>query len=200
MNEITGGQVVAIDGKKLLGSQDGILGRGAINMVSAWASENELVLGQVKVDDKSNEITAILQLVRVLELTGGLVTIDAIGCQKEIAETIIEQGADYILEVKENQGNLYEDIADVFAGAQEFDFQNIAHTYHKTVDGSHGRIEVLRYSPWWVPVFWGVWVRAHPHTPKYDLLKQDRSVKAGVKAKRHKAGWDNDFLLHLLAQ
>ncbi len=104
VSQITGGQVIAIDGKKMRGSAEPILGHGAIDMVSAWATENHLVLGQVKVADKSNEITAIPQLLQVLELAGCLVTIDAIGCQKEIAQTIVDQKADYLLEVKENQG------------------------------------------------------------------------------------------------
>lgn len=90
--------------------------------MSAWATENHLVLGQVKVDDKSNEITAIPQLIQILELAGCLVTIDAIGCQKEIAQTIVDQQADYLLDVKENQGCLYEETAEAFAGAEEWPF------------------------------------------------------------------------------
>jgi hypothetical protein len=92
VSELTAGQVVAIDGKTLRRSHDRTAGEAAIHMVSAWASANELVLGQTKVDDKSNEITAIPELLRVLEISGCIVTIDAMGCHKEIAKTIVEQG------------------------------------------------------------------------------------------------------------
>ena len=142
VSQITGGQVIAIDGKKLRGSAEQTLVRSAIDMVSAWATENHLVLAQEKVDDKSNEIKAIPALLHMLDLAGCLVTIDAIGCQKEIAQTIIDQEADYLLEVKENQGHLYEDIADAFAGAEEVAYREVAHSYHRTVDGDHGRLDI----------------------------------------------------------
>lgn len=103
--------VIALDGKTVLHSFDTSLGKSAIHMVSAWCARNHLVLGQVKVDDKSNEITALPQLLQLLVLKGCLVTIDAMGCQTEIAEQVIEQGGDYLLAVKQNQGHLYEDIA-----------------------------------------------------------------------------------------
>ena len=102
VSEITDGQVIAIDGKILRRSHDKALGRGAIDMVSAWATANHLVLGQVKVDDKSNEITAIPELLRILEISGCIITIDAIGCQKDIAEAIVDQEADYTLALKES--------------------------------------------------------------------------------------------------
>lgn len=137
----TQGQVIAIDGKKLRHSYDKTLGKAAIHMVSAWASANELVLGQVKVDDKSNEITAIPALLALLDITGCIVTIDAMGCQTEIARRIINQGGDYLLAVKKNQGNLYEDIVFFFDLAQQNGFSKVTHTYHQTVNGGHGRIE-----------------------------------------------------------
>jgi predicted transposase YbfD/YdcC len=102
--EVIGGQVIAIDGKVLRRSHDKGIGQAAIDMVSAWACANRLVLGQVKVDEKSNEITAIPQLLEVLAVSGCIVTIDAIGCQTEIAEKIIEREAEYVLSLKENQG------------------------------------------------------------------------------------------------
>lgn len=139
--EVTHGQVVAIDGKKVRHSFDQTLGKAAIHMVSAWAVANELVLGQVKVDDKSNEITAIPALLALLDITGCIVTIDAIGCQTEIARQIIDQGGDYLLTVKENQGHLHEDIALFFELAQQNGFAKADHTYHQTVNGGHGRIE-----------------------------------------------------------
>ncbi len=140
VNEITGGQVVPIDGKKLRRSHDKALGKNAIHMVSAWALENSLVLGQVKVDDKSNEITAIPQLLNLLEVAGCIVTIDAMGCQKKIAEKIIEKGADYVLAVKKNQGNLFDDVTGLFDRAQEAGFEGS--DYDKTEDKGHGRIEI----------------------------------------------------------
>ena len=123
INELTQGQVIAIDGKQLRGSQDSETGKAAIYMVSAWATENQLVLGQRKVDEKSNEITAIPKLLKLLEIAGCIVTIDAIGTQTKIAKTIIDRDGDYLLAVKENQGNLYEDIHDLFEDDQQFNFE-----------------------------------------------------------------------------
>ncbi|MGV0108221.1 ISAs1 family transposase [Nostoc sp. DSM 114160] len=108
IQKITVGEVVAIDGKTLCGSYDKSSNKSAIQMVSAWATSNKLVLGQVKVDSESNEIAAIPELLKVLELSGCIVTIDAIGCQKEIVKLITEQSADYVITLKKNQGNLYE--------------------------------------------------------------------------------------------
>ena len=110
MLEITGHRLVAIDGKTLRGSYNKRDGKAAIHMVSAWATENKLSLGQVVVDEKSNEITAIPALLELLELSGAVVTIDAMGCLKEIAATIRERGGDYVLAVELNQPTLYEQI------------------------------------------------------------------------------------------
>lgn len=140
--EVTKGQVIAVDGKTLRRSHNKGLGKEAISMVSAWATANHLVLGQMKVKSKSNEITAIPMLLAILDLSGCIVTIDAIGTQTEIAQQIIEQGGDYLLAVKENQKQLYEDIAFFFKLAQQNDFAKVTHTYHRTVNGGHGRIEV----------------------------------------------------------
>ena len=115
---LSGGQIIAIDGKTLRQSYDSADGKGAIHMVSAWASQNRLVLGQCKVDEKSNEITAIPQLLRVLEVSGCVVTIDAMGCQKEMDQLIVKRGGDYVLALKANQGNLFEDVQQIFAHAQ----------------------------------------------------------------------------------
>lgn len=139
--EVSNGQVIAVDGKQLRHSYDKPLGKAAIQMVTAWATANELVLGQMKVDDKSNEITAIPALLNLLDINGCIVTIDALGCQTEIAEQIIDQGGDYLLAVKENQGNLYDDIALFFDLAQQNEFGKVNHSYHQTVNGGHGRIE-----------------------------------------------------------
>ncbi len=111
-------------------------------MVSAWAEKNRLVLGQVKVDEKSNEITAIPALLRILEISGCIVTTDALGCQQEIASTIIERGGDYLLALKENQGQLYEDVMELFKGAEEVKFFDVEYTYAKMTNKNHGRIEI----------------------------------------------------------
>jgi predicted transposase YbfD/YdcC len=141
VSELIGGQVVAIDGKILCGSHDRGIGKVAIDMVSAWASANHLVLGQVKVNEKSNEITAIPQLLQALEVAGCIVTIDAIGCHTKIAETIINQEADYVLSLKENQGHLFEDVELLFNDLEKSQYQAYHFDYHKTIDKDHGRIE-----------------------------------------------------------
>jgi len=145
VSELTHGEVVAIDGKTLRRSFDRAAGKGAIHMVSAWATANRLVLGQQQVDEKSNEITAIPALLRLLELEGCIVTIDAMGCQKEIARTIVEQGADYVLALKGNQGSMHHEVELFFTGARQHEFWNIPYSFHHTVDGEHGRIEERRY-------------------------------------------------------
>jgi predicted transposase YbfD/YdcC len=139
---ITEGQVVALDGKLPRGSRDGALGKGAIDMVSAWATENQIALGQVKVDDKSNEITAIPELLSVLELSGCIITIDAIGCQTEIVKQIVvEKGADYAIALKENQGRLYEDVALLFADLEKSNYTAYRFDYAETFSKGHGRSE-----------------------------------------------------------
>jgi predicted transposase YbfD/YdcC len=143
VNQVTSGQVIAIDGKELRHSYDSYLGTKAIHLVSAWANENRLILAQRKVDSKTNEITAIPELLDALEVAGCIVTIDAMGCQKEIASKIIARKADYVLAVKENQGHLYEDIAHLFAlYLKEPNPLQYVDGYAKTVDKDHGRIEI----------------------------------------------------------
>ena len=112
-----------------------------MHLVSAWATQNTLNLGQVKTKEKSNEITAIPQLLDLLDLTGCIVTIDAMGCQREIAQQIVDGGADYVLAVKENQGQLYEGIRDLFDGAEAFGFDGMPYDYDQTVNKGHGRVE-----------------------------------------------------------
>lgn len=141
VSQLVGGQVIAIDGKVLRRSHDKGIGKAAIDMVSAWATANHLLLGQMKVDEKSNEITAIPQLLEVLEISGCIVTIDAIGCQTEIAEKIIEQEAHYVLALKENQGNLYADVVQLFDDLEHSGYKAYKHDYAKTINKNHGRIE-----------------------------------------------------------
>jgi predicted transposase YbfD/YdcC len=141
VSEIIVGQVIAIDGKVLRRSHNKGIGKGVIDMVSAWAAVNHLVLGQVKVDDKSNEITAIPQLLQALEISGCIVTIDAMGCQTSIAEAIIEKKSDYVLALKENQGCLFEDVQFLFADLGKSQYKAYFLDYHKTLNKDHGRIE-----------------------------------------------------------
>ena len=135
------GEVVAVDGKTARRSYDRAGNKGAIHMVSAWATQNALTLGQVKTEEKSNEITAIPQLLEMLELHGCIVTIDAMGCQREIAQQITQGGADYVLTVKENQGQLHEGIRDLFEGAEALDFDGVSYDHTETVEKGHGRLE-----------------------------------------------------------
>ena len=141
----TAGQVIAVDGKTLRRSYDRRSDKAAIPMVSAWANANRLVLGQVKTEAKSNEITAIPELLKRLEVKGCIVSIAAMGCQRAMASQIIEQGGDYVLALKGNQGGLHEDVRQCFAFAYARQFDGIAHRYHETVDADHGRLEVRRY-------------------------------------------------------
>jgi len=142
VNNIIGTQVIAIDGKVLRRSHDKGIGKAAIDMVSAWATANSLVLGQVKTNEKSNEITAIPQLLEALEVAGCIVTIDAMGCQTEIAKKIVEKDADYILALKDNQGNLFEDTVRLFDDLQASQYKAYGFDYAKTVNKDHGRIEI----------------------------------------------------------
>lgn len=139
------GEVIAIDGKTVRHSYDKGKGKGAIHMVSAWASENHLVLGQVKVDEKSNEITAIPRLLKVLAVQGCIVTIDAMGAQTEIAKQIIESGGDYVLSLKGNQGELHQDVEQLFTWTRQIEFKDIPHEFYESVNGGHGRIEIRRH-------------------------------------------------------
>lgn len=274
IHELTKGTVVAIDGKTLRRSFDTANKRKAIHMVSAWSSQNGLVLAGRKVDEKTNEITAIPELLKSLTLKGCTVTIDAMGCQKEIVEQIRKQEADYVIALKGNQGNLHDDVALFFQDIGTPIFKDTEHAYYKTVEKGHGRIETRRY--WLSPASEALrpgheWkdlhsvgiveaerevngvksrerryyitslksdvesfaqaVRAHWSIENsqhwvldiafredeqririrnaaenaavlrrmaLNLLKQEKSIKLGVKSKRKLCGWDNDYLLKVL--
>ena len=138
-------EIIAIDGKTMRRTADNALGRKAIHIVSAWADENGIVLGQVKTDEKSNEITAIPELLDLLEIEGCVVTTDAMGTQKEIVKKIRSKKADYALAVKENQPMLYDDIKDYFKAAiadktGEFKYESV-----RKREKGHGRIEKREY-------------------------------------------------------
>lgn len=169
--------IIAIDGKQLRRSHDKQLGKKAIHMVSAWGEANGLVLGQQKVDEKSNEITAIPLLLEALDLTGCIVTIDAMGCQADIAEQIIDQGGDYVLSLKGNQGHLHEDVAEMFTYFEKIGFEGIVHDYHKNVTKDHGRLEIREC---WTfdPHAWG------QHFRSLDKWKGLKSV-AMLRSHRH---------------
>jgi predicted transposase YbfD/YdcC len=139
------GRLVAIDGKALRHSFDTAKGKSAIHLVSAWASANHLLLGQQAVADKSNEITAIPELLQLLDLHGALVTIDAMGCQKHIAADIVAGGGDYVLAVKENQPTLYADVQRVLLDGLEDDFAGLEHRSWRTAEQGHGRTEERHY-------------------------------------------------------
>src|SRR3984957_9511210 len=145
LHQISGGQVVAIDGKTLRRSYDKAAGKSAIHMVSAWATANHISLGQVVVDAKSNEITAIPKLLEIIELSGCLVTIDAMGCQTEIAQKILDGNGDYVLHVKLNQPTLHQGIANYFNDHLEDDFARVKVRRHETQDKGHGREETRYY-------------------------------------------------------
>lgn len=275
VTRLTAGEVVAIDGKQLRRSHDSASGKSAVAMVSAWAEENRLVLGQVRVDEKSNEITAIPELLRVLEISGCIVTTDALGCQTEIAAAIIGKQADYLLAVKGNQGNLFEDVVGYFDWALAEGGKQTTYAIDETVDGDHGRVEVrrcyatddiewLRRKCEWkglrsiamiesersvagqeasrerryyissleadarelnrvIRGHWSIENSLHwvldiafreddsrirkDHGPEnvamlrhiaLNLLKQDKSIKVGIKSKRKNAGWNERYLLKVL--
>ena len=271
------GAVIAVDGKIARRSHDRNAGRAAIDMVSAWASAQGVVLGQRATDAKSNEITAIPALLKLLLLKGCIVTLDAMGCQTEIAQTIIDRKADDVLALKENQDTLYDEVQHLFADAEETGGADYGIGHAQTVDGGHGRVEIRRYRTisdaetlahldpdreWAglrsigmveaerrekgkvsretryyltsltdVATFgravrghWGIenglhWVldmafREDESRVRVghgagnlvvlrhivvNLLKREQTTKVGIKAKRLKAGWDEHYLLKVLA-
>ena len=276
--ELLPAEVVAVDGKELRGSLDRAAGKAAICLVSAWAADQHLVLGQVKVDEKSNEITAIPDLLDALSLDGAVVTIDAAGCQTAIAQKVVEKGGDYVLALKDNQPNLAADVALLFQDAHQGGLGAPQTDQAQSTEKGHGRIETrtcttiadpallapLRRSEEWVKLeslieiraqrqvgnetttkvryylssldgnaktalgvtrtHWSIensmnWVldvafREDDSRVRTDygpenlgilrrialnLLKQETTLKVGVKAKRKAAGWDEAYLRQVLA-
>ncbi len=145
-----GGEIVPIDGKTLRGSYDRTQGKSALHVISAWASEQRLILAQLKVEDKSNEITAIPALLELLNLAGCIITIDAMGTQTEIAQKIIDKKADYVLALKANHPTLYHQVKQWFEQAQAGQFDGIDVSYDKRIEKAHHRTEIREV--WSVPV------------------------------------------------
>ena len=151
VSELLGVRHIAIDGKTLRHSGGGSSRHRQLHLVSAWAAEANLTLGQVAVDEKSNEITAIPYLLELLKVKGALVSIDAMGCQKEIAQRIVEQGGDYVLAVKDNQPQLKEDIQECFEKAYASNCEGIRYDWHETEEEGHGRHEKRLYEVIYAP-------------------------------------------------
>jgi predicted transposase YbfD/YdcC len=160
------GEVVPIDGKTLRRSHDERNNLKAAHVVSAWANDNKMVLGQVKTEEKSNEITAIPKLLKMLELKGALVTIDAMGCQKQIISDIIGKEADYLIAVKENQPKLYSEIIDLFEHSDKNGYKNIKFDFSEKKGHEHGRKEERR-----------CWVI---YNPKLSMSKDWKGLKSIV--------------------
>ena len=175
--------VIAIDGKTLRRSFDTASNKAAIHMISAWACEQKLVLGQRKVDDKSNEITAIPELLALLTIKGAIVTIDAMGCQRKICQQIIDQEADYVIGLKGNQGSLREDVERFFDEHCERGIGGNFIKQSQTVDGDHGRIETRSYT---VCSDTG-WLKDRHHWPGLKaviMIEYKRETRGDVKTVR----------------
>jgi predicted transposase YbfD/YdcC len=162
-------RLVAIDGKTCRRSHDAAQGLGPLHIVSAWASEEGIALGQVAAEEKSNEITAIPQLLKQIELTNTLVTIDAMGCQKEIARDIVAGGGDFVIAVKDNQPKLREAMGAYFEKHLERDLEDLKYRSHETTDQGHGRLDERSYFLTKVPSDFAVrkdwpWIKAIGYT------------------------------------
>lgn len=177
--QVTAGQVVAIDGKILRRSYDRRSAKAAIHMVSAWATQKRVVLGQLKTEEKSNEITAIPALLNVLDVSGCIVTIDAMGGQKAIAEQIVAQEAEYVLALKQNHGTLYAAVAQQFAAARHTPSEATTLQAYETEEQQHGRVEIRRHWTLAVPVDL-VQQDAWPRLHCLGMVESERHLKGEV--------------------
>jgi predicted transposase YbfD/YdcC len=164
LHEVTGGKLIAIDGKTQRRTFATKSGLKALHLVTAWASANGLTLGQVACEEKSNEITAIPELLKLLNLQGCTVTIDAMGCQTEIVEGIREQRGHYVLAVKDNQPTLHADLLQVFEDGLNSNFADVQHDMHTTEEASHGRLTERTYHAIEIP-------RDHPQRERWRDLR-----------------------------
>jgi predicted transposase YbfD/YdcC len=176
VTKITKGEIIAIDGKTIRRSFRENAKKTAIHMVSAWASNTGLVIGQTKVNEKTNEIKAIPVLLDLLVLKGCIVTIDAMGCQRDIAKKVIQKKGDYVFSLKGNQGSLLEDIKFYFEDSYINNFKNIEYDYHKTFDNDHGRLETREY---WITeeINWLDKKSEWPGIKTIGMVKSIREVK-----------------------
>jgi predicted transposase YbfD/YdcC len=182
-------RLVAIDGKSCRRSHDGAKGLGALHIVSAWASEEGIALGQVATDAKSNEITAIPQLLGQIELTDTLITIDAMGCQKEIVAQVVNGGGDCVIAVKDNQPKLLTAIRGFFLDQMERDFEELRYRCHETVDDGHGRIDERSYHLTRTP---------RDFAPARDW-PQVKAIGYSVRITRHADGTETDEVRYYLS-
>ena len=178
------GEVIAIDGKTSRRSGSPAAGIEPLHLVSAWASEQRLVLGQEALRGRDNEIVAIDRLLQWLEITGALVTIDAIGCQRTFAQTIIDKGADYLLALKGNQPALHDDVALWFDDGRETGFAGARVDFHETVDADHARIEPRRH---WVAhdIDWLRQRHRWPGLVAIAMIEREREIGAKTTCTRH---------------
>jgi predicted transposase YbfD/YdcC len=181
--QVTDGQVVAIDGKTLRRSYDRRSAKAAIHMVSAWATQNRVVLGQLKTEEKSNEITAIPELLNVLDVSGCIVTIDAMGCQKAIAAQIVEQEADYVLALKANHETLYAAVVEQFEAARHTPSEASTLQLYETEEQRHGRGEIRRHWTLEVPLDL-VQKEAWAQLRCLGLVESERHLKGEVTIER----------------
>jgi len=277
MAECTGGQLIAIDGKTIRRSFNKADNKAAIHVVSAWSETNSLVLGQVATDEKSNEIKAIPQLLKMLDITDSVITIDAMGCQKAIAKQVVKQKGHYVLQVKKNHAGLHDVMEEMFDELTGRGIPGVRYAFHENLDAGHGRIETRRiwvtdWIDWYgdrkkwkdlrsfvcvesirevgndrsaerryyisdldgssaetmlgyIRGHWGIENKLHwsldvtfreddlrqrvGHSAEnlsrirrlaLNLLRQDKSVKVGAKAKRLKACLEEEYLLRILCR
>jgi predicted transposase YbfD/YdcC len=182
-------RLVAIDGKSCRGSHDGAKGLGALHIVSAWASEEGIALGQVATDAKSNEITAIPQLLEQIELQDTLITIDAMGCQKDIVEQVVKGGGDCVIAVKDNQPKLLAAIREFFLAHRDRDFEDLRYRCHETIDEGHGRIDERSYFLARIP---------RDFAPAKDWPKV-KAIGYAVRITRHADGTESDEVRYYLS-
>jgi predicted transposase YbfD/YdcC len=175
-------RLVAIDGKTCRCSHDEAHGLGPLHIVSAWASEEGIALGQVATEEKSNEITAIPQLVKQIELKNTIITIDAMGCQKDIAREIVDGGGDFVIAVKDNQPKLREAITTYVLGHLERDLKDLKHRTHETRDRGHGRVDERSYFLTKVP-------SEFPVGAEWPWVK---AIGYAVRITRHAGGTETD--------
>ena len=144
----TKGEIIAIDGKTLRGSREGSTNKRPLHLVGAWAAKQNILLGQIKTEEKSNEIDAIPELLNLIDIDGATVTIDAMGCQKKIAEKIIEKNANYVLSLKQNQETLYHNVESIFKIGEEKEkkYKKMLHLRRVEKVHDHGRVETRKYT------------------------------------------------------